>query len=207
MAKNGKGIGTIEVGRTTAPQIGSFGIATDEPWSCEFTIKGSASMLFHRWAVDAGDGPEGRKGSKKTDDVESYVYRCEDGSMGLPGEYVRQAMKHAAKWRKDPRSPRASAMGLFNSGTLCETELASLGVNEWDYLDRRRAVVQRSGITRVRPAFLPGWEAEFRFTVLLPEYITPHLFMDVLVDAGRLVGVADNRPQFGRFAVTRFDVL
>jgi hypothetical protein len=77
----------------------------------------------------------------------------------------------------------------------------------WDYLDERRVTVQRAGITRVRPAFLPGWRATVCLQVLTPEYIAPGLLHDVLTAAGRLVGVADFRPTFGRFRVARFEVL
>lgn len=203
---NSKGkMATIEVGREPTPQLGSFGLEADRPWTAEFTIKGTSSLVFHRWAVDDGDGPTAKKGSNKTDDVDSYVFRCEDGSIGLPGEYVRQAMIFAAKYHKDPRSARAGGTGLFKAGIVSNTEIATLGSEDWDYLDRRRAVIQRQGITRVRPAFLAGWEATFEFTVLLHEYITPQLFMDVLRDAGQYAGVGDMRPSYGRFAVVKFE--
>lgn len=208
-ASNGKTkgkLGTIEVGRIPTPQIGAFGLESDRPWTADFTIKGTSSLVFHRWAVDDGDGPATKKGSNKTDDVDSYVFRCDDGTIGLPGEYVRQAMIFAAKYHKDPRSARAGGTGLFKAGIVSNTEIASLGSDDWDYLDRRRAVVQRQGITRVRPAFQAGWEASFQFTILLHEYITPQLFMDVLRDAGLYAGVGDMRPSYGRFTTVRFEV-
>lgn len=206
---NGKSeLHTIEVGRTLPPQIGTFGVVEDQPWTAEVTIKGTSSLVFHRWTVDEGDGNMSRKRGvkEKTDDVEGYVYRDEDGDICLPGEYVRRAMQNAAKYRRDPRSSRAAATELFKAGVVCETELASMGTGEWDYLDRRRAVVQRAGITRTRPAFKPGWEAALSFSVILPEYIGPQLFLDVLGDAGRYVGIGEMRPQYGRFAVVRFEV-
>ena len=43
--------------------------------------------------------------------------------------------------------------------------------------------------------------------VLLPEYISPERLHATIVDAGRLVGIADFRPTFGRFNVTNFEVL
>lgn len=203
---NGK-LKTITVDKEKAVQIGAFNAPSDEPWSAVFTLRGTSSLIFHRYMAEEGDGAEGRKGSNKEDHPEDYVYRCDDGTIGLPGEYVRQAMIHAAKYRKDPRSPRASAFGLFKAAVIMDTEIASLGNADWDYLDRRRAVVNRGAIKRVRPAFDAGWEATFRSTVLLPEYVTPALMVDVLVDAGRVVGVGDFRPSFGRFAVVQFDVV
>jgi hypothetical protein len=42
--------------------------------------------------------------------------------------------------------------------------------------------------------------------VNLPEYVSPAALLDTISQAGRLVGVGDFRPTYGRFAVTRFAV-
>lgn len=179
------------------------------PYIVTVTIEGTAALLFHRWSCDDIEAKaNAAKGSaaKKTDNVETYVYRNEAGEICVPGEYVRMAIVHAAKYRQDPRSSRKSAMDLFKAAVLPLTELASLGTKEWDYLDRRRVTVQRAGVTRQRPAMNPGWRAEMQFMVNLPEYVDPNLLHSVLADAGRLVGVGDFRPTFGRFLVKSFAV-
>lgn len=179
------------------------------PYIASVTIAGISSMLFHRWNCDAvGVKAAAAKGSKakKTDNIESYVYRNEDGEISIPGEYLRQSIIHAAKFRQDPRSPRKSAMDLFKAAIVPLTELASLGVSDWDYEDRRRVTVQRNGITRVRPAMKPGWEATIDLLVNIPEYVSPILLRQVLDDAGRLIGVGDFRPTFGRFSVSNWQI-
>ena len=180
------------------------------PYVVTFSLEGTSALLFHRWSVEAvAEKAAAAKGSaaKKVDNHESYVWRLDNGELGLPGEYVRQSMIHAAKFRQDPRSPRKSAMDLYKAALVTRTELASLGSEKWDYMDQRRVMVQRNGVTRERPAFNPGWTAEFDFQVQLPEYVKPPDFLDVLVNAGRLVGVGDFRPTYGRFQVTKFDVI
>ena len=127
-----------------------------------------------------------------------------NGHIGLPGEYLRQSIIGAARFRQDPRSPRKSAMDLFKAGVVSITELADLGVKEPDYIDRRRVLVQRNAITRERPALREGWEATVELMVLLPEYIDRTLLLDVITAAGRLIGVGDFRPTYGRFAVSNF---
>lgn len=177
------------------------------PYVVEATIVGVSPLLFHRWSCEAvEEKAKAAKGSKakKTDNIESYLYRDEDGVLCLPGEYLRQAIIHAAKFRQDPRSPRKSAMDLFKAGIVSLTEMASLGVNEPDFIDRRRVVVQRSAVTRQRPAMKVGWTAKIELQVLIPEYIGVDLLSDVLVQAGRLVGVGDFRPTFGRFRIEKF---
>lgn len=135
------------------------------------------------------------------------MYRNDAGELCIPGEYVRQSIVMAAKFRQDPRSPRKSAMDLYKAGVVPLTILASTGKAKWDYEDTRRVVIQRAGVNRTRPALKAGWKAEFEFLILTPEYIAPMDLHGVLTQAGVLVGIADFRPTFGRFAITSFEVL
>lgn len=185
-------------------------IETSAPYMVEARIEGTASLLFHRWSCEAVDEKaKAAKGSKakKEDNIESYLYRNQEGYICVPSEYFRQAMIHAAKFKQDPRSPRKSAMDLFKAGIATLDELCSLGVKEPDYLDRRRVVIQRSGITRIRPAMLPGWKCTVGLQILLPEYVTPAMTNETLGYAGRIVGVGEFRPSFGRFMITSFKVI
>ncbi len=184
-------------------------IEHEAPYVVSVTIEGSAPLLFHRWDNEAiEEKAKAKKNSKakKEDNVESYIYRNEAGEICIPGEYLRQAIIHAAKFKQDPRSPRKSAADLFKAGVVSLTEMASLGVKDWDYLDRRRVMVQRQGITRARPAMQKGWQADFDIQVLTPEYIDPALLHEVITQAGRLVGIGDFRPTYGRFMITAFRV-
>jgi hypothetical protein len=202
---NGKVTGIGEPTNDGAAQI-----EYTEPYRVAFAIEGHADFLFHRWSVDGvEEKARAAKGSKakKTDDIESYVWRNEKGELCVPGEYCRQSIIMAAKYHADPRSPRKSAMDLFKAGVVSLTELAGLGTSEWNYVDRRRVQVQRNGITRHRPAMNAGWRVEFVFMVTTPEYIQPHFLQQVTTKAGLLVGVGDNRPTFGRYGLVNFKVL
>ena len=203
---------------------GNEAISFSEPYSVEIAIEGSADILFHRWNVEAVDEKAAAaKGSKakKTDNIESYVYRDDKGFICIPGEYLRGAIVGAAKFRQDPRSPRKSAMDLFKAGVVNLTPLAQIySVGElargsrdsvrpattWDYEDRRRVLIQRNGINRVRPAMKAGWRATFVMMVVLPEYISAQVLNEVVSMAGRIGGLADFRPTYGRFQITNFKV-
>lgn len=187
-----------------------FDVEMSRPFAVAVTIEGTAAFLCHRWSTEAvAEKAAAGKNTKakKTDNVESYVYRTPNNEIGIPGEYLRQAIIEAGRWIQDPRSPRKSARDLFKAGVVSLTDVASLGKTEWDYLDARRVQVQRAGITRVRPAFLPGWRVEFEFQILIPEYLTPMMILNVITQAGRLVGLGDFRPTFGRFNVIKFEVM
>jgi hypothetical protein len=183
-------------------------IEFEVPFVCEFTIEGVVPIIFHAWnneAVAEKAGAKKNSAAKKSDNVESYVYRNEEGDICLPGIYVHGALVNAARFRQDPRSSRKSAMDLYKAAVSPMTELASLGKAKGDYLDRRRVTVQRAAITRERPAFQAGWKATMTFQVNLPEYVAAHDLLDVLALAGRVIGVADFRPTYGRFAITAFE--
>lgn len=198
----------VHIGGEVPTNGGAATIDASAPYTVIVKLKGAADLLMHRWnceAVTSKANAAKNSKAKKTDDIESYVYRNDDQELCLPGEYVRQAIIHAAKFKQDPRSPRKSAMDLYKAGIVCTTHLASFGTKEWDYLDTRRVVIQRNGVNRTRPAMRAGWELEFSLLVLTPEYISEEQLHDTLNTAGRLIGIGDFRPTYGRFNITAFE--
>lgn len=194
----------------------AFVIEQGAPYSVSVEIEGTADLLLHGWSVEAvAEKSAAKKGSagKKMDNLESYVRRDERGVICIPSEYLRMSVINGAKYRQDPRSPRKSAMDLYKAGLVGLTTLAPITnvvgqmPKVWDYEDARRVQVQRNGITRVRPAFKAGWRATFLFGILLPEYIHSRDICDVITQSGKLVGVGDFRPTFGRFQIHKFEVL
>lgn len=221
--------GSVIAGATPAEPIALGGdvsnsgedtIVADAPFRVAVTITGSSAILFHRWQSDAvqakADAAKGSK-AKKSDDVESYVWRDPDNQICLPGEYLRGSLidprNGAAKYLQDPRSTRKSALDLYRASVVSITELAKITRADgspamtWDYLDRRRVVVQRNGVTRERPAFAEGWSATVVLMSQSPAYVSPISLHSVLTQAGRLVGIGDFRPSFGRFNISGFEVL
>lgn len=185
------------------------------PYVVNVTIEGSSDLLLHAWNCEAiAEKATAKKGSaaKKSDNIESYVLRNEDGVICLPSEYLRMSIVNSAKYRQDPRSPRKSAFDLFKAALvgltpLCPiTNVAKETPKTWDYEHRCRVQVQRAGVTRCRPAFRTGWRAEVPLMVLLPEYVSSRDLHETISAAGRLVGVGDFRPTYGRFQVVNFEV-
>lgn len=179
-----------------------------KPYRVDIEIQGTADYLFHRWNCESVEAKiKASKGSKakKTDDLETFVYRNEDGFLCIPSEQLRMSLISAAKFKQDPRSTRKSAMDLYKAGFIFTNPLSSLGVKNWDYEDKRRVVIQRNSINRVRPAIRVGYKCAFSLEVLLPEYINPIDLNEMLVNAGRFCGIGDFRPTFGRFCVTKFE--
>lgn len=197
------------IGGTSPTNDGSFTIDQSKPYVATVVLEGTSDILFHRWSnedvKEKGDAAKGSK-AKKTDNLEAYVYRCDDGTVAIPGEYLRGSILGAAKFRQDPRSPRKSMADLAKAAIVSLTPLASLGLKTWDFEDRRRVTIQRNAITRCRPACKAGWRAEFDLMVNLPEYVGPQCLNELIQQAGRLIGLADFRPTYGRFQVIGFSI-
>lgn len=203
--------GTSKALDTVEPSSGADEfISYQEPYTALVRVRGTAALLFHRWNNESvAEKAAAAKGSKakKTDDVESYVYRNEHGEISIPGRYFCGSIRDAGRYIQDPRSPRKSCMDLFKAGIVPVSDFCSLGSKDWDYLDAQRVGVQRAGITRQRPAFNKGWKTDVALAVLVPEYISPDLLQQAITNAGRLVGVGDFRPTYGRYVIERFEIV
>lgn len=188
---------------------GKEAVEIGAPYIARIEIEGVAPILFHRYSCEAVIAKsEATKNSKakKTDDVESYVYRCEDGTLGIPGQAMKAALVGAGRSRQDPRSPRKSAIDLYKAIIIPLEDIATTGKKDWDYIDQRRAVVQRNAVNRSRPALLKGWKCAFSILIQAPEYLDAHGLQSLAVDAGRFCGLGDFRPTYGRFSVVGFKI-
>jgi len=190
-------------------------IETGLPFIVHVTIEGTADLILHAWnCEDVEEKSKAKKGSttRKTDNLETYVKRNEAGNICLPSEYLRMSVVNAAKFRQDPRSPRKSAFDLYKAAIVSLVPLTPIVTARgewskiWDYEHRCRVTIQRTGITRTRPAFKQGWRVEVPLMCNLPEYVSPSDLNDAVASAGRLIGVGDFRPTYGRFQVVGFEV-
>ncbi len=74
------------------PEVTNGGKQTVElgtPYTACVRIRGVADLLFHRWNCEAvAEKANAAKGSKakKTDNIESYVYRTDAGVLAVPGD-------------------------------------------------------------------------------------------------------------------------
>ena len=186
-------------------------------YSMKVVIEGVSRILFHRYDPEVAErkskAPKGSR-DKKTDDLESYLYRDPKGYIAIPAINIKACILNAAKHFPDPRSSgqRKQARDLFAAAIFVEPEMCPVlvggkKVKEPQFIDRRGVVVQRNRVNRERPGLLPGWRCEFTVNVLAPEYIPPELLREVLFVAGRFVGLGDFRPDFGRFQVVSAELV
>ncbi len=174
-------------------------------------VEGTAPLLMHRYDVAAiehrASAPKG-SAQRRSEDPEEYLYRTGAGFLGIPATNVKRCLVEAGRYFDDPRSSgrRRQATDLFRSSLLVEPEYALLliagqPVDAPQFLDRRRAVVQRQAVARTRPGMMKGWRLTFRVVSLDARYVGPPLLREVLEGAGRFIGLGDFRPDFGRFQI------
>lgn len=185
-------------------------IAQSVPYVATITLEGTAAMLFHAYdpaVVEAKSAAAKGSAAKKKEDLLSYVHKDEDGNLGIPGVAVVACIGNAGRSKQDPRSPRKSMREMILASVIPLEEVFPFDAKtkKWDYEDSRRAVVQRSAITRTRPAMRAGWRCTIRLLVNAPEYINPQQLYDLVAAGGKFVGLLDFRPTFGRYAIMRFD--
>lgn len=194
---------------------GKSAIETEKPYTVFATILGTSDILLHAWNCDAVEARgSAKKGSaaKKTDNLDSYVMRNDDGVICLPSEYLRMAIVNAAKFHSDPRSPRKSAMDLMKAALvglepLCPIKnFAGQLPKTWDFEHKCRVQVQRNGITRTRPAFKKGWQVSIPLMCNLAAYVPPTFLHELVSQAGKVIGVGDFRPTYGRFQIIKWEV-
>lgn len=181
------------------------------PYDVAVTVIGDCPILFHAFNVESVDAKsKAKKGSveKKTDDVESYVYRTPEGHLGLPGLNFCAAIAYAGKRHQDPSSSRKSAYDLLRASIIPLNEIEPFEPKrkDWDKLDVRRACVQRAAIPRARPMLFSGWRITFNIRVLMPSLVSEEWLRQLIKDAGAFCAIGDHRPTYGRFSICGWKV-
>jgi hypothetical protein len=189
-------------------------------YTIDVTVQGVAPLLQHRYPMPEFEtmGKGNRKQSGAIDysqEWRTYFYATPEGDIYQPSSHFDGALVKAAGAFKVTGKRGATYKELFKASVFVAPEKIMFGMKipekldtDGDkplYIDLRPVVVQRARITRMRPAFAPGWKLSFEIQVI-DDQINAETVQDILTYAGKAVGVGDNRPRFGRFTVTSFDV-
>lgn len=151
---------------------------------------------------------------KKTDEdlVEIMVaearggcWETRDGLLGLPTAAVWRCLYDAAKAFKQGENIKRAL--LFDDPEHVDalvvdgrTHECDIWVKDHDHIDYRPVKVQGRKVMRARPLVPAGWQSEHTFD-LLDDVLDARELAPILERAGRLVGVGDWRPTYGRFDV------
>lgn len=147
---------------------------------------------------------------KKTDDdydelahleMLGGVYETDDGQVGIPVWNVFRSLQDGAKLNKLGRSVERGVVPIGADITAIKHDGPPTAEAMWraGCFDQRSVKVGMSKVTRTRPAFR-NWVVEVSFA-LDTEILNLGDFRMVAENAGRLAGLGDYRPRFGRYDV------
>lgn len=181
----------------------------------ELSIRGTFPIMFHNGQLADPLNPYSKRMKeitskrKKTDADHQMLYDIEwEGSLYLndkqevivPGTNIEAAFVEGSK--KQRLGPQ------FKAGFLCDENfpLKYDGPKSLDKLrasdkfrDKRGVKVNGSRVIRCRPIFVT-WSLDFAVQYL-PDVLNESQVRSTLETVGRLVGLGDHKPKYGRFAV------
>jgi hypothetical protein len=153
------------------------------------------------------------KGANKTETKDAEVARAEwegslyhDSSVGVyvPADNIERVIQLGAQKCKLGKQVQAA---VFCTEDCVRVPLKYTGPKDLDELYarpefrlRKGVCVKNARVIRTRPMFPTGWQLEF--TIEFDDSVVDaEAVLRSMVDAGRLVGLGDWRPKFGRFLV------
>lgn len=128
------------------------------------------------------------------------LYLNADGVPCVPGLSIESAIVEGARKFKLGKKFQS---GVFSE---CDWPIRYDGPKSIDELwentafrDQRMVRVTTSRVLRTRPIFR-SWQLDFD-VAYLPDIVTRQQIIDVVAAVGRIVGLGDYRPRFGRFEI------
>ena len=182
------------------------------------TLTGTHPMLMHngRLANPLDDWTRQLKAltskRKKTDEDIFQIAQVEaragcwetvDGMLGVPSAAVWRCFYDAAKQFKLGTTVKKSLyfddvvepLTIDGAKVFCDDY-----VRDFDNVDYRTVKVQTSTTMRARPKIPTGWQTSHTFE-LFDDVMDVRELQTVMDSAGRLYGLGDWRPTYGRFTV------
>jgi len=167
------------------------------------SVKGIAPLLMHRF-VGASEDTEKTSKKKKIyipkDDAEKAAYRNQEGKLVLPSTHFKMSLVKASTDFK--YEGKKTYKDFVKSGVFIDPLQIVLTPQEYQ-IDTRPVCVQRARIERCRP-ILENWECSFTITIT-DENIASGILKEILETSGLYKGVGDNRPEYGRFEITKWE--
>jgi hypothetical protein len=138
------------------------------------------------------------------------LYLDEKSRPCWPSENIESMMVAAAKKARKGTDAKAGVFVEKNAPIIFEGPKSAEGL--WShrtfgknpFISRVPAVINRSRIMRTRPIF-PEWSLEFDINFLLDMFDSSQI-IDTVETAGRIIGLSDWRPKYGRFVIEKAEV-
>jgi len=156
------------------------------------TLKSTTPLLMHNPEAMSLTNVT-KNPAKQYDDeefAEKAAYRDDKGFLCIPARCLKACIIGAASWYKFGKK---SAKPIVAGCIRLEPVNISLGVKDFK-IDRRPVVVNRGRVMRARPC-LDKWNIDFNLIYDDKMIGDPEILRNIIEEAGRRVGLLDNRPQ------------
>jgi hypothetical protein len=180
-----------------------FIIKMDNITKVRFGIEGISPLKMDRWT----DLPSPKNENEAQKQAPQKVYRCENGELGIPAAAIKAVMvlgiAEAGRRMESKRNKQTIKSGVFLSSTM-------LSIGKTDYDEIAVDIIVRKGTggkdTRV-PTYRPlikDWACEGE---LLLYGVSSDLAKQSLEIGGLRFALLGHRPEFGRFIITKWEVV
>lgn len=181
----------------------------------EFSIQGLSPLICHNGQLADPINPYSKRMKaitskrKKTDQDFQDLYNLEwEGSLYLnadrrpvmPGENLEAAMVQGAKKQRLGDAAKAGLLcdGLWPIKFKGPQDIEVLR-NDPNFRDIRKVKIQKNSVMRCRPIFV-SWSLDFTLH-FLPDLLNKSQVSEILATVGRIVGIGDFKPKYGRFLI------
>jgi hypothetical protein len=182
------------------------------------TITGIAPMLQHNGRLANPLDPYTRQiagisGKRKKTDEDRYdlmkiearggCWETTDGTLGIPNEAVWRSIYDAAKaYKRGEDIKRALLIDPDTVPLLIDGDVVDCDIflKDPEHIDYRPVKIMGKKTMRARPLIPAGWQSTHTAEIL-EDVIDLGDMAPIFERAGRLVGIGDWRPRYGRFEI------
>jgi hypothetical protein len=166
-------------------------------------IRGISDYLQHKRPFEEDTSRQKSGEVDYSKEAEKSMYFDNEIGCYIPSKQLRAGLvKGAVNFKVKGRMGK-TYKDMVNATIEIEPDKIPLGKKTFDYNHQEFVKIQRSQILRSRPAFKKGWEAEFSLLVM-DDQMQKDILKEIVVYAGKFVGIGDWRPHFGRFELIEF---
>lgn len=170
----------------------------------EVTIEGTAPLLQNKIPDLEGTEKKG-EGKDNAEQCENKLYKINE-KIVQPAIHIEQALIKVSGGIKQKGQGKKSFKDLFKGSVFIKPEYIEHEFQKWEIHKSTCVIPATKGrITRYRP-ILPKWKLTFEIEVL-DDRLTTDVLKLALDEAGRVNGLGDYRPRYGRFIITKFKEL
>lgn len=175
------------------------------------TIRGTTGLIPNKPPMESNlERTEKKKGSHTSYNdppeiqAKRVLYTNEKGILVQPVHQVKACMRKASTRYKIPSMKGKSYYDIIKGGIVFEKPFFVHKIQKWEVFTEmgRRPPGPKGSLVMIHRPLLPKWEVDIEFNVI-DDRAEPEIIIDILKEGGLYYGLADKRPENGRFEVIK----